>query len=356
MKNKHFFLVLLVVIFCLGSLLFGCDTLIGEPKDKENNNNSNNENGSDKINIYTDSLSFTAVSNNSFKQDAAMGGSSIYSNIYDVAYGNGKFVAVGIAGQMGYSTDGITWTSVENTGFNNRYRISKICYGGGIFVASGTWSNVIVDGKVTTIGRVMYSSNGIKWVVADTGNFDNTKITDITYGNGKFFILSTTDQIIYSLNGHTWTPVTDSPFGGFPISGIAYGAGRFIAVSSSANKIAYSSNGITWAVLVSSSFNGIIYGNDEFLAWGNGVIATSNEGTTWLPISNGSYNGITYDAKKYVSWRGNNISYSLDGGVTWIQVENAFTESINNIVYGSDRFVAVGGNFGRIAFSNNQKL
>ncbi|GHV94999.1 hypothetical protein AGMMS50293_13190 [Spirochaetia bacterium] len=59
-----------------------------------------------------------------------------YNYIYSIAYGNGKFVAVGERGKMAYSPDGISWTAVTTSIFDTN-RIYGIAYGGGKFVAVG---------------------------------------------------------------------------------------------------------------------------------------------------------------------------------------------------------------------------
>ena len=53
-------------------------------------------NGSDEDNIATVELIFTSAGRGGFNQ----GNGTVFSTISDVAFGNGKFVAVGIAGQI----------------------------------------------------------------------------------------------------------------------------------------------------------------------------------------------------------------------------------------------------------------
>jgi len=55
-------------------------------------------------------------------------------DIYAIAYGNGKFVAGSILGQMAWSTDGTIWTASKEY---NSYNIYAIAYGNGTFVAGG---------------------------------------------------------------------------------------------------------------------------------------------------------------------------------------------------------------------------
>jgi hypothetical protein len=48
---------------------------------------------------------WTAVTNNTFGT----------SSIFDIAYGNNRFVAVGQSGKMAYSTNGSSWTAISGT-------------------------------------------------------------------------------------------------------------------------------------------------------------------------------------------------------------------------------------------------
>ena len=94
-----------------------------------------------------DGLSWTAVSNTTFGSDTIEG----------IAYGGGKFVAVGRSGsgsssssQAAYSADGISWTAVSDTTFGST-SIYGIAYGGGKFVAVG--------GSDSLSGKMAYSNN-----------------------------------------------------------------------------------------------------------------------------------------------------------------------------------------------------
>ena len=93
------------------------------------------------------------------------------SDIYSIAYGNNRFVAVGYQGKIAYSNDGISWTAVsdskfpstESTGSNFAFQIRTIAYGtagnaGGRFVAGGYE------------GKMAYSDNGTSWTAVSSTN------------------------------------------------------------------------------------------------------------------------------------------------------------------------------------------
>jgi hypothetical protein len=114
----------------------------------------------------------------------------IEPTIYAIAYGGGKFVAVGGSsgglglGTAAYSTDGVNWTAVSDTTFGTR-RINAIAYGGGKFVAVGY------------SGRAAYSDDGINWTAVSDTTFGTREIYAIAYGANKFVAVGNNNTIAY---------------------------------------------------------------------------------------------------------------------------------------------------------------
>jgi hypothetical protein len=172
----------------------------------------------------------------------------------------------------------------------------------------------------------------------------------------------------------TWTEVADTTFGKVAISAIVYGKDKFVAASAD-GKMAYSSDGVKWTAVKDSTFgdeddiSAIAYGNNKFVAVGDdGKMAYSPDGIKWTATSNGlstsSYSAIAYGKDKFViGGLHGGMLYSSDG-VTWTDVEdNPFYKqriTVKKIVYGKDKFVAVGGGamnknryVGKIAYSSD---
>jgi hypothetical protein len=241
-----------------------------------------------------------------------------------IAYGGGKFVAVG-GGEGAYSSDGINWTPISGTIPSN-----AIAYGGNKFVAVGN------------AGAMAYSSDGINWT-AITGtnnpfiyNYGGTpassRINAIAYGGSTWVAGGIGDSggnnaIAYSHDGVAWTIVSGvlNPFGGKSILGIAYGGNKFVAgtvgdMSTSYSKMAYSSDGGNWTeVNVSGIFgfdwiNAIAYGNGKFVAGSSGKMAYSADGVTWTAVADSKLNGISaiaYGNGKFVAGgAGGKMAYS----------------------------------------------
>ncbi|MDR1837212.1 MAG: hypothetical protein LBQ89_06085, partial [Treponema sp.] len=124
------------------------------------------------------------------------------SGIDAIAYGNGRFVAVGTDGKMAYSTDGVSWTAVlqvNNGGFSSR--IWGIAFGaagnaGGRFVAGGD------------NGSMAYSADGASWAAVGEGILGTyttlmgsratADISAVAYGNGRFVAVGQGGNIAYA--------------------------------------------------------------------------------------------------------------------------------------------------------------
>ncbi|MDR0444146.1 MAG: hypothetical protein LBH44_12150 [Treponema sp.] len=204
---------------------------------------------------------WTAVTNSTF---------STQQNIFGIAYGNGKFVAVGDSGKMAHSDDGINWTVVTTTTFG---QLICIVYGGGKFVAGNN------------AGWIVYSTDGITWTAipagtgAGTSTFGTLTIWRIAYGDGKFVAAGSNGKMAYLTDGiNNWTAVTNTTFDND--INIVYAGGKFVAGGSN-GKMAYSNDGINWTAINNTTFGttyvrGIAYGGGRFVAIGfNGRMAYS---------------------------------------------------------------------------------
>jgi hypothetical protein len=277
-----------------------------------------------------------------------------------VAYGNGKFIAVGAGetwetNKMAYSTDGITWTEITNNVAND-YGFSKITFCGGRFFAHGP--------------IMLSSTDGENWTVVYRQQYDS--ICGPVYGNGKWVFAEYNGLIMYSTDGVTWTAATNRP-SGIKYQSIGFGSGNFIVADDEGN-LAYSTDGVTWTVAQGTHGNfvrSIAYGDGKFVRSGWSHITYSEDGITWKYADlseifgdNGVYR-IAYGGGKFVggSHEGK-LAYSTDG-VTWTAVKfDLFGETnIKGIAYGNGRFVIVGckkfddgrNESGKIAYSNMQE-
>lgn len=276
-----------------------------------------------------------------------------------IAYGDGMFVAIGRSTGFGtatyiagYSTDGITWTTVT---LPVTAEWTHLVYGNGMFVA--------VDSK-TNLKLIYSTDRGATW---NQGTYLSSFRTGLFgYGGGKFIMGGTSSDDTYSSTDCiTWTD------GGGPsiiVNRLAYGNGMFVGMFyNSETKFGYSYDGKSWNTGTMPEFGcqSIAYGDGMFLAIGgeNGAEALySADGITWnetsIPISlvqDGrnnriSFKQIAYGSGKFVTlgYNSDKVIYSFDG-ITLLAHKVPDTGSSssldkwNSIAYGNGRFVAVNG-------------
>lgn len=176
----------------------------------------------------------------------------------------------------------------------------------------------------------------------------------VFFGFGSGAVYSSTD-------GLTWTrtmPLSTA----FQITP-AYGNNTFVLSKdfTSASTTSYSStDGITWTertMPLSRAWGGVAYGNGIFLmtASDSTSAATSTDGITWttrtLPISTSTYHGLAYGAGKFVVMIGGGSScYSTDA-VTWTTTTPPSFSVVEDLIYGADKFVAIGRNTSTALYS-----
>jgi hypothetical protein len=200
--------------------------------------------------------------------------------------GKGIFVAVGEAGTLLTSPDGVTWTSRTSPATGNLY---------GVVYAEGQF---IVVGEDILTG----TPDGVTWTREDASDDLSVPLTAVTYAKGTFVAVGTS-QVMTSTDGSTWNALPTEPDGltgpTVALYDTAFGDGLFVTVgtyntSTSSEEIVYdgliatSPDGASWDVLpyTSNYLSGITYGGGQFVAVGReGSILTSTDGTSWAPRS-----------------------------------------------------------------------
>ena len=175
-----------------------------------------------------------------------------------LAYGDGKFVAVGQTGT-----------------------VSRILYSENIYDG---WT--LASGGFTGPNSILNSVNwtGFNWVAVGTDNNGDT-------------ILTSSDGITWSTNTATNTLSFGGPTGAVGYA-IAYGPTGWIAGGAGDNTILTSGNGRYWTPNATGSFdsqtNGLAYGNGRWVAVGSdtgSTILTSTDGLSWTGTTGGFLNG-----------------------------------------------------------------
>jgi hypothetical protein len=133
--------------------------------------------------------------------------------LMDATYGNGLFVTVGrtpggSSGSILTSSDGVTWTN------RSASNLSGICFANGLFVAVGD------------AGLIRTSVNGVNWTTQASGV--TVSLWDVGYGDGFFLAVGDQGTLLTSPNGASWT--RRSSFTSQSLQRVTYGRGTFVVV------------------------------------------------------------------------------------------------------------------------------
>ena len=229
-------------------------------------------------------------------------------NITDLQFLNKEYVAVG----HGFMTslDGVAWRKENET-----EDFSRISYGNGKYVGIGRGNNY--QSVVKT------SNDGVTWQLQTVNVIDYFSPADISFGNGKFVIVSYDGSILYSVDGANWTQATSG---------------------------------------VTSSLNSVVYANGRFIAAGDfGTILSSIDGKNWskadsglsssdnyssltdLAVGNGQVIGVGFArVGKYPNMSYSGAILSSSDGINWTSRQSGTTKDLTGVCYGNGRFVAIG--------------
>ena len=268
----------------------------------------------------------------------------------DVVYGGGTFVAVGAAGKVLTSTDGLNWSAAA---IDATFSLTSVTYdtAHSRFAAVGFGSDT---GKPS--GGIMTSSDGVSWTkVYDTGSTNGPAIWDVTCKSGTLVAVGGTNNyggyIYTSTDGTAWSPTSLSG----RLYSVTYDGTGFMAVgqtSSNTAVVATSTDGTTWDQksyeTPPSSFSAVAVSGTRYVAVGGvGNIYTSDDnGNSWTRRTLGA-TATLYDA----AWNGTNLYVAVGSGgtiqtspdgVNWTLQSSGTTQLLNKVEYLNDRFIAVG--------------
>ena len=260
--------------------------------------------------------------------------------LYGIAYGNNKFVAVGLFSTITSLTspDGVVWTSNTSGSGVDVYHLNGIAFGNpfgnGIFVAVG------VSGTILTS-----SDNGVSWIKRTSGT--RHFLYGITYGDSIFVAVGESDTILTSPDGINWTERFSGSF--YELDGVTYGDSTFVAVGES-GRIFTSTNGENWYLEDSGTdmcLTGVAYGNGTFVAVGqSGTIATSDHGINWtvgaLELT-GWLHAITFENGTFVAVGESGRIFTSPDGVSWTERTSGTIYTLEAVTHGSGKFAVVGG-------------
>lgn len=265
--------------------------------------------------------------------------------IDDMAFGGGRFVAIGSGGFLLHQPENGIWRR-PSAGSASSDGMGRIAYGLNRFVAVG------MDGAV----RV--SPDGDTWSDAKSGATET--LLSVTGGKDGFVAVGRRGTVIRSTDAVSWKKrVVDT---GMLLEQVQYGAGRFVAVGyqppREGSVLLHSVDGDSWTVdtvfdiTLNSRMGGRIlsFGNGKFVAGGRGVhgayFAVSGDGMKWTLDSLGSMNEVIslgFGSGTFVAQGLGNVFYMLTSpdGLEWTQ-QAIVDHSVNTFAFGAGEFLAAG--------------
>jgi hypothetical protein len=133
--------------------------------------------------------------------------------LYAIAYGADRFVAVGEGGTILTSNDGVTWSaSISGT----TAPLNGVAYGGQAFAAVGE------------TGTILTSNDGVTWSASSSGT--TARLNGVAYGGEAFAAVGENGTILKSLDGVQWTVCLGSVHGDWQWQTVTWAEGRFVAM------------------------------------------------------------------------------------------------------------------------------
>ena len=288
---------------------------------------------------------------------------------YAVANGNANWVVVGISG-LNVVGASLYYASSSNMRFWNPVNPFSSPNGIGLSVAYGNGKWVAVGQKLSSNQNLFYAddSNLSSWQAVSafgTGGKGNAVIYDLI---GNWFAVGTPsnggNNFYSSPDGVNWTG--NIVLGGGNVASVAYGNGIVVVtgtdgLNTGKNTAVSSDGGATWTSISQfSSGDGhyVTFQNNIFMVGGYDTsvnhynLYKSTDGTTWTPIDvfgTGDVKTITYRNGVWVAGgydaSGGHIKYSTDT-TTWTTAttifdSNRFNPDVTSITYGLNNWYAV---------------
>jgi hypothetical protein len=327
---------------------------------------------------------FIAVGNNGIivsstnGVDWALQTSGVSRQLKTVAFANGRFVIGGNSGLILWSDDGEQWKSATVPAGNN---VDVIGFGAGtnspngVFVALASTNSP--PGALSLVSTILTSSNALNWWTnahfysgGSSPGPQYGPYSSIAFGNQRFVVSSVSSigtpfspAITSSANATNWEFSL-----GIPIGPVAFGNGIFVIVSYfqvTSNGLATvsgtSTDGYTWPGL---NFSGSAYlplalcfGEGRFVAVGqHGSVSASPDGTnrtTQLASTDADLQSVAYGAGLYVAVGIAGLIMTSSDGLTWTQRNQGPTGHLYTVASSSDTGFIAAGTAGAIARSTN---
>ena len=256
------------------------------------------------------------------------------NGLYAVAWGGGKFVAVGSSDSALVSSDGKTWSIYE---IGDVSILGDIIYGGGQFVAVGD------------NGQIFTSTDGMNWVERVSGT-DNA-LSAITWTGDLYCAVGITGIVLTSDDGISWDEI-ETNLQVYVILDIIWAEGRFVASTFLPLGMLTSPDGAEWTDQfpeIEVNYNVLVYGDKYVALGGGGNVAISDDAETWA-IARQIYNfdqiyDCIWTGSMYVAvGEGETSIFTSTNGQVWTGRYAGGNHHMNDVAWSPSlkRLVAVG--------------
>ncbi len=235
------------------------------------------------------------------------------NDLWAVAHGNGRFVAVGRAGTILTSTDGSSWTPQAQ---QTPALFTNVAYLDSKFVVVGTSGNVLT------------SADGLTWTGGNVG--ESVTLYGVARSASIWVLTGSGGAIFTSANGTSWTRVPASAFTGgsftSTLEGVIATASGFMTVSLGGHVLTGNADGSSWMVTQPAAGTALFDirqrtegGVTTTLISGASKILRSTDGTTWTAVTL-----PTTGLPSSVDWQ-----RIVPTSVGWLVVGGNFTTTFN---------------------------
>jgi hypothetical protein len=190
-----------------------------------------------------------------------------------------------------------------------------------VALASSAYKFTIQSSKNETLG--------VQWTPFTIQNYSGN-ITSGAFGNGRYVFAGSggADSLLTSTDGTNWI-VTNVTIG-LPFEAVTYGNGKFVLVTSD-GEIVTTSDGVNYSIVQfpTTELFSVAYGNGKFVAVGGSVtsgstIYTSSDGVNWTSTRSGSavWNSAIFTRGSfYIAGRRNSTLLTSTNGTSWTVVQ-----------------------------------
>ncbi|HEY0137705.1 MAG TPA: hypothetical protein VGB85_26650, partial [Nannocystis sp.] len=243
--------------------------------------------------------------------------------LYDVAFGGDRYVAVGQAGKILESTDGVTWRSASSPSSRD---LRAVVHHQNRFVAVG--------GDYSVGAETLESTDGITWtrpeypaplhLLTDLAS-DGVSLVAI----GHYQSDAQTFGAFTWVDGLGWDQTVDGGLSNFGFNAVAAGSPAFAMIG--LGSAVTSLDAVNWSfapVFQASAMRGLTYAGTGWIAVGDGgQVLLSPDAAQWSPYASGvavNLAAVTSDGGLHIAVGGAGTILASNDGITWIaQISNA---------------------------------